>query len=99
MNATLEQALREAAAKAGTRWEGPLREALSRLCQELLRWNERVRLVGYRGEEPVYENLILEALCLLASDWLALGARLIGGCCGTRVSHARALVRLARDGH
>ncbi|MCB0220155.1 MAG: 16S rRNA (guanine(527)-N(7))-methyltransferase RsmG [Chrysiogenetes bacterium] len=65
MNATLEQALREAAAKAGTRWEGPLREALSRLCQELLRWNERVRLVGYRGEEPVYENLILEALCLL----------------------------------
>ena len=65
MNATLEESLREAAAQAGARWEGRLSEALSRLCEELLRWNERVRLVGYRSEELIYENLILEGLCLL----------------------------------
>jgi S-methylmethionine-dependent homocysteine/selenocysteine methylase len=30
----------------------------------------------------------------LAKDWLALGARLIGGCCGTTASHTAALRRL-----
>lgn len=64
MNALLEQALREASTRAGADWN-ELREPLSHLCEELLRWNERVRLVGYRSEELVFENLILEALCLL----------------------------------
>lgn len=66
MDERLDTVMTLAADKAGTRWDGPLAERLDRLCEELLRWNERVRLVGYRSADDVFEHLILEALRLLA---------------------------------
>ena len=37
-----------------------------------------------------------EVFASLARDWIAAGAALIGGCCGTRPGHVRALAELVR---
>ena len=39
------------------------------------------------------EELSADAYAELALDWIALGARIVGGCCGTRPEHTRALRR------
>ena len=43
------------------------------------------------------EELDPEAYAALARDWVALGARIVGGCCGTTPAHTRAM-RAMLDG-
>lgn len=64
----LESELARAAGKAGLSWPGDIKERLSLLVSELLRWNEKIRLVGFSDPIPIFEHLILEAFCLL--PWL-----------------------------
>jgi homocysteine S-methyltransferase len=39
-----------------------------------------------------------EELALRAGGWLRAGARVVGGCCGTRPAHVRAIASLVRSG-
>ncbi|HEX7082197.1 MAG TPA: homocysteine S-methyltransferase family protein [Gammaproteobacteria bacterium] len=49
-------------------------------------------LGGYAGRRvPAAEPLGPDRLAALAAEWIAAGARVIGGCCGTRPAHVRAL--------
>lgn len=67
LSPTLEAALEAAAAQAGAQWPGVLSQKLLALCEEVIHWNARVRLVGYECAEEVLEHLVLEALYVLAA--------------------------------
>jgi S-methylmethionine-dependent homocysteine/selenocysteine methylase len=45
------------------------------------------------------ERMTGERYASYASQWLAAGARIIGGCCGTHPIHTRALRELIDAGH
>ena len=47
------------------------------------------------GDRPVYD-LTPEAMGAAVADWLAGGARLVGGCCGTTPAHLAAIVHAIR---
>ena len=49
-----------------------------------------------RAGVPRSEERSPEELAELARPWIEAGARIVGGCCGTRPEHIRALVTLAR---
>jgi S-methylmethionine-dependent homocysteine/selenocysteine methylase len=40
------------------------------------------------------EDVSPEEYAILARDWLAAGARIVGGCCGTTTAHTAALRRM-----
>ena len=40
------------------------------------------------------EDISPEDYAVLARDWLATGARIVGGCCGTTTAHTAALRRM-----
>jgi S-methylmethionine-dependent homocysteine/selenocysteine methylase len=51
---------------------------------------------SYEPGAPRSEELDPEAFAERAAAWLAAGARLVGGCCGTRPEHIRAVARRMR---
>jgi S-methylmethionine-dependent homocysteine/selenocysteine methylase len=43
------------------------------------------------GAYPELEGGVSSELAVLARDWIAAGAQIVGGCCGARPSHIREL--------
>jgi methionine synthase I (cobalamin-dependent) len=55
------------------------------------RWDGFVGVYPEIRSERATETLSPQTLVTLAEEWIELGARLVGGCCGTTPEHIRAL--------
>jgi 5-methyltetrahydrofolate--homocysteine methyltransferase len=51
---------------------------------------------GAAAHAPRAEDCAPDAFAAHARSWLAAGARMVGGCCGTRPAHLRALASQIR---